>query len=173
MFPSSSIIYHPSSAILTGRPGRSGRKVRREGSGVRSKTLDVRRKTADGSASSRAVRGLRTAVGQHRRRTSDGRRQTAAQTHARSSVVGGRSSVTPLQFHPTWPRITQTTDGPIQRRAQSLHSSIILHLSSVLRALCAFVVKSFLPDLPYLPVSLPLVSLCLCGESLFSAAPVL
>jgi hypothetical protein len=33
-------------------------------------------------------------------------------------------------------------------------SSIIRHLSSVLCALCAFVVKSFLPDLPDLPVNL-------------------
>jgi hypothetical protein len=33
-------------------------------------------------------------------------------------------------------------------------SSIIRHLSSVLCALCAFVVKSFLPDLPVLPVNL-------------------
>jgi hypothetical protein len=33
--------------------------------------------------------------------------------------------------------------GLIQRRAQSLPSSIILHLSSVLRVLCAFVANAF------------------------------
>jgi hypothetical protein len=50
-----------------------------------------------------------------------------------------------VRIFPLWPRITQTTAGLIRRRAQSLPSSIILHLSSVLRALCAFVVKSSLP----------------------------
>jgi hypothetical protein len=37
-------------------------------------------------------------------------------------------------------------------------------LSVFLRVLCVSVVKSCLPDLPDLPVNLPLVSLCLGGE---------
>jgi hypothetical protein len=45
-------------------------------------------------------------------------------------------------------------------------SSIIRHLSSVLCALCAFVVKSFLPDLPDLPV-IPHAPECGAGVSGF------
>jgi hypothetical protein len=48
-----------------------------------------------------------------------------------------------MSIFPLWPRVTQTMTGSIQRQAQSLRSSIILHLSSVLRALCALVVNAF------------------------------
>jgi hypothetical protein len=64
------------------------------------------------------------------------------------------SVISVVRIFPLWPRITQTTAGLIQRRAQSLPSSIILHLSSVLRALCAFVVRIF-PPRPKVVTQLP------------------
>jgi hypothetical protein len=67
------------------------------------------------------------------------------------------------------PRNTQTTAGLIQRQAQPLPSSIILHLSSGLRVLRAFVVKCFLPGLPVLPVILPLRVLCAFVVNVFSS----